>query len=265
MTEFLTACVVLLCMLASAWVGLLVRPLLPEAHRSRETMAVVGLVISLLVTFSSLVLGLLTYSVKGSFDRADDDLRGYSIALIQLDRTLREYGTGADAARALLHGYTAAAIADTWPDEAPPPGDYYPKHLQAANSRLENRVLGEMLDRVEIEIRRLVPQNAFQTRLAADCLRRFENLAHQRWKLIEEAHDSISLPFFLVLIFWLLVVFASFGLSAPRNALVYVIVGLCAISIASAVYVILDMDTPFSGFIVVSSQPMRDALEHLSR
>jgi hypothetical protein len=37
------------------------------------------------------------------------------------------------------------------------------------------------------------------------------------------------------------------------------------VSIASAVFVIVDLDTPLTGPIVSSSLPMRDALAHLDR
>jgi hypothetical protein len=93
----------------------------------------------------------------------------------------------------------------------------------------------------------------------------FERFLEQRWKVIEEAHSSISLPFYLMLMFWLAIVFGSFGLSAPRNALSHATILLGALAISSAVVVILDLDTPFTGILVVSSQPMRDALAHLSR
>ena len=73
------------------------------------------------------------------------------------------------------------------------------------------------------------------------------------------------MPFYLVLAFWLVIVFASFGLSAPRNALSYASIVLAALSIASVIFVILDLDTPFRGIFMVSSQPMREALAQLSR
>jgi hypothetical protein len=62
-----------------------------------------------------------------------------------------------------------------------------------------------------------------------------------------------------------MVIFLSFGLVAPRNALALVMIMLGALSIASAVYVIVDLDTPLTGPIVASSQPMRDALTHMDR
>jgi hypothetical protein len=61
------------------------------------------------------------------------------------------------------------------------------------------------------------------------------------------------------------VIFLSFGLIAPRNALALVTITLGAVSIASAIYVIVDLDTPFTGPIVISSMPLRDTLEHLRR
>ena len=267
MNELATATVLLGILLGSSAVGLLVRPLLSERHWNRETSQLVALVSTMLVTFAALVLGLLTTSVKNSFDGVDQDVRGLGIELIQLDRTMREYGPETETARKLLRSYTAAAIASTWPDEPPPAGDYYPRQLPNSqnNSDLESVALGGMLNHVELELRRLQPEDAMHRRLASDCLNDFERLTQQRWKLIEEAHGSISVPFYAVLVFWLVVVFASFGLSAPRNLIVFITLGLGAVSIASAIFVILDLDTPFGGLFSASSQPLRDALMHLSQ
>jgi hypothetical protein len=85
-----------------------------------------------------------------------------------------------------------------------------------------------------------------------------------RWRLVEETGSSISTPFYIVLVFWLAVVFGSFGLHAPRNALSYASILLGGISIASVILVILELDTPFQGLFTVSSQPMRNALANLS-
>ena len=67
------------------------------------------------------------------------------------------------------------------------------------------------------------------------------------------------------LVFWLAVVFTSFGLSAPRNLLSYAMVGLGALAIASAIYVIVDLDRPFDGIFSVSSQPLRNALTEIGQ
>ncbi|MFM0120107.1 hypothetical protein P0D73_14760 [Paraburkholderia sp. RL18-101-BIB-B] len=266
MSEVGSALLVFALLLAATGVGVCVRPLLPEEHKAHETVQLIQLVIGMLVTFAALVLGLMTASAKSSFDTASNDLRTYAADLIEFDTTLREYGTETEPARQLLHRYTAAAIASTWPGETPPTGDY-PKDIgsQDNSQKLESVRLGDMLTAVGRELRTLRARDPLQQRALDDGLKQYRRVVDARWKLIEEAHSSISRPFLTTLTFWLGVIFLSFGLIAPRNALALVTISLGAVSIASAIYVIVDLDTPFTGPIVISSAPMRDALDHLRR
>ncbi|MFK4442714.1 hypothetical protein ABH944_002824 [Caballeronia udeis] len=267
MTELETAAVVFLCLLAATGLGVLVRPLLPEEHKADETVQLLKLVVGMLVTFAALVLGLLTASSKTVFDTTTADIRTYAAELIQLDNSLREYGPAADVPRHILRAYTAAAIASTWSQEPPPAGDYYQKTLGPGygTDNLDSRVLGAMLERAQRYTRELQPGDAFHQKLAEEALGRFDQLIQQRWKIVEEARGSASSPFDRILVFWLLVIFLCFGLIAPRNTLALVTITLGALSIASTVLVILDLDTPFTGAILVPSQPMRDALSYLNR
>ncbi|MFM0738440.1 hypothetical protein PQQ51_14450 [Paraburkholderia xenovorans] len=266
MSEIGSALLVFAFLLIATGVGVSVRPLLPEEHKAHETVQLIQLVIGMLVTFAALVLGLMTASAKASFDTASNDLRTYAADLIEFDTTLQEYGRDTDAARQLLRTYTAAAIASTWPREAAPPGDY-PKDLGTPDNSnsMENARLGDMLTEVGRQLRQLHAHDPLQQRALDDALTQYRRAVDARWKIIEEAHSSISQPFFKTLTFWLCVIFLSFGLIAPRNALALVTITLGAVSIASAIYVIVDLDTPFTGPIVISSMPMRDALDHFGR
>jgi hypothetical protein len=263
MTEPFEAVVVLLVLVGSSALGLIVQPYLSEHHRSRETMELVRLVVAMLVTFTALVLGMLTTSVKSSFDKADSGMKGFAAELIQLDESLRQYGGEAASAREQLRNYTAAVIASIWFEEVTPPSNYYPKGLPHGMS--ESLVLGDKLNQVGLMIRQLEPQDAMHRQLVADCIQRFNRVTERRWQLIEDAGGVISVPFASVVILWLAIVFASFGLNAPRNALVCVTISIAAVSIASVIYLILDLDSPFTGVIAVSSHAMRGALAHLSR
>jgi len=266
MNELETSVVVFLCLLAATGLGAFVRPLLPEEHKAHETVQLLKLVVGMLVTFAALVLGLLTASSKTVFDTTTTDIRTYAAELIQLDNSLREYGPEADAPRRVLRAYTAAAIASTWAQEPPPPGDYYEKTLPSyGTDNLDSRVLGAMLERAQRYTRALQPPDQLHQKLAEEALGRFDRLIQQRWKIVEEARGSAASPFDRILVFWLLVIFLCFGLIAPRNALALVTIMLGALSIASTVLVILDLDTPFTGAILVPSQSMRDALVYLSR
>src|SRR5580698_8948911 len=109
--------ILFLVLCCSTVAGFRLRRVLAERHFNRDTLDSMRLVITMLVTFAALVLGLLTSSVKARFDRQTDVMRSYGINLIELDQGLRDYGPDADPARALVRSYTAAAIFDTWPDE----------------------------------------------------------------------------------------------------------------------------------------------------
>jgi hypothetical protein len=264
MTEIQQALLVFALLLGGTGLGVLLRPLLPEEHRKHETVQLVQLVIGMLVTFAALVLSLLTASAKSSFDTATNDMRAYAADLIQLDQRLREYGPDAASARTLLRAYTASAIASTWEQEKPPPGNYYPHDPGVGNDELESQPLGALLNSVGHEIETLAPRDAYHQALVSPLSQMFDRVTDTRWRLIEEAHGTISRPFFTMLALWLILIFLSFGLVAPHNALAMVLIFLGAVSISSAVYVIADLDTPFTGQLVVPSDSMRDALAHMN-
>src|SRR3954453_58580 len=119
-SELSSAILVFVLLIGSAMLGIYVRPRLPERHRSRETTELMQVTINLLVTFAALVLGLLTASVKQSFDRMAHDREAYSLQLSILDACLRDVGPDASPIRDKLHAYVEAVIASTWPDETPP-------------------------------------------------------------------------------------------------------------------------------------------------
>jgi hypothetical protein len=62
-------------------------------------------------------------------------------------------------------------------------------------------------------------------------------------------------------LFWLCLRFMSFGLFAPTNATVTVVLFLCAVAVAGAIQTILDMSRPFEGIVRVSVEPLRHALD----
>jgi hypothetical protein len=263
MSEMIVATLLFLLLLLNSAIGVLVQRRLPERHRSRETIEAIRLVISILLTFAALVLGLLTSSAKTSFDDFGSHMRAYGIDMIVLDQRLREYGDAAEPARALLRSYVAASIADTWPDEPSPAGDY-PKHLKRVRpDSIEGEETGVLIDRLDDTIRNLEPTDKPHRQLASLLAAGMARTLEQRWRLIEAAAPTVSWPLLSLMTSWLVMIFAVFGLGSPRNAVVYATMVLCALSISSAVYMILELDGPLSGWIVVSSQPLRDALQHI--
>jgi hypothetical protein len=246
-------------MIGSAAVGVYVRPRLPERHRTRETTELMQVTINLLVTFAALVLGLLTASVKQSFDRTAHDRQAYTLQLSILDNCLNNYGTETAPIRDQLHGYVAAVIASTWPDEPKPIGLTYPdtKGMPRVGA---SPALGAMLNRIGNEINQLSPSTPFQQRTLTMCVDRYQQVLAGRLGVIEDARHDLFEPFYGILVFWLMIMFACFGLVAPVNGVTTVTILLCATSLSSVIYVIIDLSRPYDGLFSISSDGMRETL-----
>ena len=91
------------------------------------------------------------------------------------------------------------------------------------------------------------------------------DIAKARWLSITGTNSPIPVSFLVIITFWLSSLFWSFGLFAPRNATVIAVMLLSAASVSACVLLILEMQTPFSGILRISSGPLQFALEQLGK
>jgi hypothetical protein len=80
-------------------------------------------------------------------------------------------------------------------------------------------------------------------------------------KELQQNISPIPLAFLNLLVFWLTILFGTFGLFAPRNATVVLALVLSATAVSSGIGLVIDMTDPFSGFVRISGGPMHHALE----
>ena len=78
--------------------------------------------------------------------------------------------------------------------------------------------------------------------------------------MFTQADDAIPLPFFIVLVFWLMVIFASFSLFAEPGLIVVVSTLVFALSVSSALFLIVDLSHPFQGLMQVSNHHLQMVL-----
>ena len=107
-----------------------------------------------------------------------------------------------------------------------------------------------------VEAQRFAQQRALQLAITMDDTRRL---------LYEQAGGSLAWPFFVVLVFWLVMLFFGFSLYARRNATVILTFLVGALTVAGAVFLILELHRPFSGLMQISSAPIRNALMQIGR
>jgi hypothetical protein len=82
-----------------------------------------------------------------------------------------------------------------------------------------------------------------------------------RWELALENVSGTPKPLLLLVMGWFVIIFASFGLFAPRNLTSFVAIFLCSLGVGSAIRVTTELQAPFSGLIRVSSAPLIHAAE----
>ena len=115
------------------------------------------------------------------------------------------------------------------------------------------------------KLRSLVPETAPQRLLQARALEISGKIAEAYWLLVETESEEPPLPFVVILVLWLTLLFATFGLLAPFNATVACTVLICALCVAGAVFLITDMAHPYLGLINVSDAPFRAAIDYIGR
>lgn len=241
------------CITAGLMLGFFLRNRLPAHHLKDESKDAVKLGSGLVATMAALVLGLLVSSAKSSFDTMNDGLKQSGAKIIVLDRVLSKYGPETKETRALLRKNIENAMATIWPEE---------QNHRVDIATIENS--GGM-DAIQDRIRALTPQNDQQRMLHAQALQISNELSQTRWLLIEHTQNSLPTPFLVILICWLTLLYASFGMLTPWNGTVLTILLVCAMSVSSAIFLIREMNTPVDGIIKLSKAPFEKALQHVGK
>ncbi len=224
---------------------------LPKHHLDAETRDLVKLGVRLIGTMSALVVGLLVASTKSSYDAHRAEFTQIAANAILLDRVLAHYGPDAAEARAGVRIALNAMLTIAWRR-----GEVQPS--VSADPRVGKEA---MFDRIQ----ELTPHTDVQRVLQSQASSLAIGLGQARWLLFAQSESSIAMPFLVVVMSWLTVLALSFGLFAPRNGTAVTTLLLTALSVAAALYLVLELDQPFGGLMQISDAPLRHALVVLGR
>jgi hypothetical protein len=241
--------VVFICLFVSAILAMRVRMALPDHHLSAETKDTVKLTMGLVATMTALVLGLLVGSTKAAYDAEKSEVTQMAARIIYLDRVLASYGPESLGTRQMLRQTVGKAILRMWPGEA---------SSNAPSDPASGRSGG-----LPESMQKLSPQDDAQRAAKTQAAGIVAELGQMRWLLFEQQETSFSMPMLVIVIFWLTILFFSFGLFAPANGTAIGAIMVGALSVAGAIFLILELDHPFEGLIEISSKPMRNTLTHL--
>ena len=231
-----------------ALVGMFLRSVLPSHHLRDDSRDVVKLATGMVGTMAALVLGLLVASAKSYFDAQNTEMIQTSADIIVLDRALAYYGPATKEAREALQSTAVALLNQTW---------------SKSDSKLDPSSTGGLI--LYGKIRALYPRDEVQHSIQSQALNLTANLGQRRWLMYEQGTTSVSKPLLAIMIFWLTVTFAIWGLLAARNVTVVATMLISALSASGAIFLILEMYNPYEGLMRVSDAPLRAAIAHLGQ
>ena len=236
---------------AAALIGMSVRRLLPENHVGSDQKEVVRLTTGLIATMAALVLGMLVSSAKSYYDARKNDVAEISSEVVTIDQTLARFGPETREIRVGFRQLVRAGIDNTWPGES------------SRASELRPRKEGEvLLDQLEL----LTPKNDVQTAIKMQSISMLLAFRKAQWRMfLQSEQNVVPLPLLVVVVSWLAIIFASFGLFASPNSTIVVVFALGAIAVSSAILIILEMYKPFGGILRIPPTPILDVLSELGR
>jgi len=250
MNTALTAAIVSACLIAAVVIGTWIRRLLPAHHLNADTKDTVKLAMGLVATMSALLLGLLVSSAKGSYDTTRGQVIQMAAKVAFLDRVLAAYGPEAAEARRQFRATVEEGVRRMWPGEANTPAQLTP-----------NAHAGDAL---YTALQSFSPRDDTQRALKTQAASLAVDLAQLRTLLLAQSISSISKPLLIMVVSWLVVIFLSFSLLAPPNATANLALVVAALSVAGAIFLILELDRPFGGLIQIPSEPMQNALKQMT-
>jgi hypothetical protein len=224
---------------------------LPEPHLSSDSKDAVKLAMGLVATMTALLLGLLVSSAKGSYDTQRSEVLQLAAQTRLMSRVLDLYGPETAEARELFRRLMTEYVRRMWPDR---PGTKTSLELdeEAGNG-------------LYLALERLEPRDEKQRNLKAQAMRLVVELGQLRTLLLVQSISSIPTPLLIAVACWLVIIFFGFSVLAPPNATTGIALIASAVSVAGAVFLILELDQPLGGMVRIPSAPMVNALGHVEK
>jgi hypothetical protein len=231
--------------------GMVLRRTVPPEHLVTDAKETVRLATGLIVTMAGLVLGMLVSSAKGYYDGQKNVVAEMASQVVLLDALLLDYGPDAKPVRRMAHRFAEDAVDRIWPKE------------KSESSQLKPLDNGQ---RVNEELDQLVPKDARQAALKGQITSAVRDLKRTYWLMfLDSEQASVSIPLLLVVTSWLVAIFISFGMFAPTNSTVMMTLLVCAFAVSTAIFIIMEMYSPFSGILKISPVAIRDALRQMAQ
>ena len=250
MSSDIFAFLVAVAVFGAGLLGLFLQRLLPEHHTSGGSRDMIAAVVGLLTLLCALVTGLLVWTAYGVYSGQNAQIQALASKVMQFDLALSDFGAEANPIRAQLRDGLAKTIDQVW--HASQNDDNFAADNFA--SALQNvRAREKALDGLH-------PTTDEQARVLAAAKSASDGLAQARMQMSFALTAPVAYPLVLTVVGWVVCLFCGFGLTARATKTSVVAMAVGAMAVASAVLLILDLSSPYSGIFRASSTPLEQAL-----
>jgi hypothetical protein len=253
MNSFTVAFAVAAITFAGGMAGLILQKWLPEDYHSQGDRDAIQSVVGLITLLLALVLGLLTASAYGIFTAQKTAVQNFASEVRRLDLALDDYGPGADAARATLRKEVSRTLEQFWGKSDV---DFVSRNYNAAISNLHER---------KVALDALQPTTEAQKQALSSARDLSASVGQTRLQAALQLDDTVSLPLLIVVTSWAFILFIGFGLLSRIDGLAVSSLAFGALAVASAVFLIADLSSPFSGYFQISPLPVQRVLQDLGK
>lgn len=249
MHAIITSVIVFGCTFGGLLLGLFLGTRLPDRDFIDHPPEVVKLGLALISLVAALILSLQLTSAKASFDALNDEVIQMSADALLLDRTLARYGPEAQPVREMIKVTAGRALERVWPSEPM-------SHADTTANLATDTAIFDLFQT-------LSPKTEAQQVLKSHAIEIAFTILRTRLLMTGQQSRTVNFPMLVLLIFWLTIVFVSYGIFAPRKTSARVFLCLFAAALSAAVFLLFELYTPFSGVLRVSDVPLRTALAQL--
>jgi hypothetical protein len=233
-------------LLTAVWIGMWFHRFALVHNLSTDSRDTVKAAMGVVVTMSALVLGLLVQSTKSYYDSTRAHMMATAAKFSLLHRILTIFGPQAAEVRGKLRALIEEAIRRMWSDDA--------------GIREESKLKNQIGDEFYVALLRLEAHDDPEQAIKAEAMSLTHDIAEVRSLMDAQSLPSISKPMLMMLVHWLVITFFSTSLIAPSTGIAKLALIASAVCVAGAIFLIVDLDRPFSGFLRISGEPMLNVL-----
>jgi hypothetical protein len=250
MHSILISSMVFITIFGAAVLGIFIRRLIPDEHLGTDAKDSIRLLTGITATMSGIVLGMLVSSANSYYQARTSEVSEIASDLVAIDRLLAQYGPETGEVRLQLRQLVGAGIDRIWRSD---------ESLEMALRPKEN---GEVLLH-QLEL--ITPNSNAQAVIKSRAIPMVAALQQSQWSMfLKTQQTSMPVPLLTVVVSWLAAIFFSIGIFAPRNPTILTAFALGAVTVCTAVLIIVEMYSPFKGILRISPAPVLDVLSQMN-